>query len=155
MRLMSAYVKNSWLMTLQFIYFGYNYQFSALFVFSSNKMLLGSFRHIIHDGERLQISPLHIIASTQRDKEDFVVELSWSYIKTFLPICGYRCFNSFFVVSTLSSACILLYYFHFQLTCQTRYMENIIMGKPKFISIPSSTGNSSDIRCNFSGLPLS
>lgn len=50
--------------------------------------------------------------------EDSVVELSWSYFTTFSPVYAYRCLNSFFnVVSTLSSALVLLDYFHCQLNC--------------------------------------
>lgn len=145
MRVMSACVKNHWLIIFSFLYFGYNYQISFTFFFSNNKRLCKGVCGILDMVDK----DYRIFLNWQHLPRDIklVVQLPWSYIKTLLSICGFRYFSSFCCCFHVVICSHSFTWFPFPVKLlNSRYMENITMGKHKFIYITFSSDN---ISCSF------
>ena len=78
MKLMSAYVKNSWLITLSFIYFGYNCQISITLFFSDNKRLCEEVCGILDMMVKDCKVSHYTLTVLPRDIKKTFMELSWS-----------------------------------------------------------------------------
>lgn len=141
---MSAYVKKSWLMIFQFIYFGCNYQVSVLLV--NNKRLCKGVWGILFTMENNYRFPLYTLQHLPRDIKKTLLQsyhgLTSKRSSQYVLIDVLTHFLMFFPL------CHLLFFFYIIFIpvklLNSSYMENITPGKHKLIYITCSSGNNSD-----------